>query len=244
MKYRATVSYDGTEFIGFQRQASGRTVQEELEQAIGRVGEAQITVNGAGRTDTGVHATGQVISFELARWPHGDARLQKAINMNLPMDVAVRDVAECDARFHARFSAGSRTYEYTIVKSEPRQPMQRLYAWQLEHLPDVAQMNAAAMRLVGEHDFAAFGAAPSGDGTVRNVMRANWQHTTDRLIFQIEANAFLFRMVRRIVATLVRAGLGKHSAEEVAEILASRNADLAKGAAPACGLCLTNVSYV
>ena len=94
MKYRATVSYDGTEFIGFQRQASGRTVQEELEQAIGRVGEAQITVNGAGRTDTGVHATGQVISFELARWPHGDARLQKAINMNLPMDVAVRDVAK------------------------------------------------------------------------------------------------------------------------------------------------------
>jgi tRNA pseudouridine38-40 synthase len=243
MRFRATVAYDGTGFAGFQKQANGRTVQEELEQAIGRVGEMPVTVTGAGRTDAGVHATGQVIAFELARWPHGTAKLQKAINVLLPMEVAVREVTECDARFHPRFSAISRAYEYTILERTVRDPLRRLYAWQLEHLPDVARMNDAAARLIGEHDFATFGSAPTGDVTVRKVMRAEWRQTGDCLIFQIEANAFLFRMVRRIVATLVRAGQGKISMADVGELLASRDADLAKGAAPACGLCLTHVRY-
>jgi tRNA pseudouridine38-40 synthase len=243
-KFRATVSYDGTEFIGFQRQAAGRTVQGELEQAIEKVCGEQVTVIGAGRTDTGVHATGQVIGFAAANWKHGIERLQKAINVNLPFDVAVRDVADADDHFHPRFSAASRTYEYSILVSDVRQPLARRYAWHLEHLPDVDAMNGAADRLIGTHDFAAFGSAPEGGtDTVRTLKQAHWTRDGNRLTFLVESNAFLFRMVRRIVATLVRAGQGKDSAEEIEHVLHSRNPDLAKGAAPACGLCLISVSY-
>lgn len=200
---------------------------------------------GAGRTDAGVHATGQVIAFEV-EWTHSLGALTRAINIQLPDDVAVRDLEPCTDRFHPRFSAASRVYEYTIVLSQDRIPAMRLYAWQMYGTLNVAQMNAAAAHLIGPHDFAAFGAATTGESTERNVYRAEWREVAGdyrQLKFVIEANGFLYRMVRRVVATLVRVGRGKLAADDVAAILQSRDATQVKDTAPAYGLCLVDVTY-
>ena len=245
MKFRATVSYDGTQFGGFQRQTNARSVQGEIEAALEKISGKQVGIVGAGRTDAGVHATGQVVAFSLD-WGHGLEALTKAINVNLPLDVAVRELAACGEQFHPRFDAVSRRYEYTIAICAVRKPMMRLYAWQLEQMLDVAKMNEAARHLIGQHNFAAFGSATSGENTVRKVVRAEWrviEQEPELLKFNIEANSFLFRMVRRIVSTLVRVGQGKIGPDEVREILVSREGNQAKGAAPACGLSLVEVKY-
>lgn len=244
MKARAIVAYDGTEFSGFQRQTNARSVQGELERAIEQITSQKASVTGAGRTDAGVHASGQVIAFE-TEWKHLLDALHRALNVTLAEDVAVTTLEIAPAKFHPRYDALSRTYEYTIIQSDVRQPLARRYAWQIGRALDVESMNIAAARLIGEHDFVAFGSAPSGSGesTIRRVLRAEWRKTGDKVMFEIEANAFLFRMVRRIVATLARVGMGELSADEVSELLDSRNPDRVKGAAPACGLCLVKVSY-
>ena len=246
MKYRATVCYDGTEFNGFQRQANGRSVQGEIEAALAKITGSAVLVNGAGRTDTGVHASGQVVAFELD-WPHSPEALTRAININVPRDVAVSQTAICDEPFHPRFSAISRTYEYSVIASSVPLPLERRYAWVIDVAPDVQRMNDAAKCLLGEHDFAAFGTPPSGENTLRRVIRADWQVLEERplrLRFTIVANAFLFRMVRRIVDTLVRVGLGKLMPDQVNDILLSKNSARVKGLAPACGLNLVKVTYL
>ena len=247
MKIRAQVAYDGTDFVGFQRQPDdrGRTVQGELEAALSKVCGARCAVVGAGRTDAGVHATGQVVAFEVD-WRHSLDVLQRALNATLPDDVAVCALAICEDDFHPRYSAKSRTYEYTAYVSAVRQPMLRRFAWHLERRPDLGAMNEAARLLVGVHDFAAFGSPPSGrpeESTVREVLRAGWQETDDRLCFTIEANAFLFRMVRRIVMALVRVGWHEYTPEIISDMLESKDAQRVKGLAPACGLCLVEVKY-
>lgn len=247
MKIRAKVAYDGTDFAGFQRQAAGRgrTVQGEIEAALEKVCNERIAIVGAGRTDAGVHAIGQVIAFT-AEWKHSLDVLTRALNATLPDDIAVHELAECDADFHPRFSAVSRTYRYTAYVSPVRRPLLRRYAWQLERPPDVSAMNEAARLLIGLHDFAAFGSPPSGDAeetTVREVLRAEWQQVENCLTFTIEANAFLFRMVRRIVLALVRVGQSAYALPDIEEMLESRDAQRIKGLAPACGLCLIEVKY-
>jgi len=247
LRVRARVAYDGTDFVGFQRQTGqrGRTVQGEIESALEKVCGERVVVVGAGRTDAGVHATGQVVAFDV-NWNHPLDALGRALNAALPDDVAMRDLAVCESSFHPRYSAKSRTYVYTAYVSEVRQPLLRRFAWQLERRPDVQAMNDAAGRLIGSHDFAAFGRAPSGrskETTVREVYRAEWQEADDRLCFTIEANAFLFRMVRRIVMALVRVGRGEYGPDEIENILNSRDAQRIKGLAPACGLCLVDVKY-
>lgn len=252
MKLRATVCYDGTEFCGFQRQAEGvRSVQAEIEATLSKITGSTVSVSGAGRTDTGVHASGQVIAFQLA-WAHSLAALTRAININLPLDVSVSEIAACDERFHPRFSAISRTYEYTVIFSPVPVPLVRRYAWVKDgmistlDLPNIRQMNMAAAHLLGEHDFAAFGSAPSGENTIRRVIQAQWERMAETplsLRFTIEANAFLFRMVRRIVNTLVRVGLGKLDPDQMGEILRSGDSARVQGLAPACGLNLVNVKY-
>lgn len=247
MRVRAKVAYDGTDFVGFQRQAAqrGRTVQGELEAALEKLCQSRVAVIGAGRTDAGVHATGQVIAFEV-NWKHSLDALGRALNATLPQDVAVRDLEPCEAGFHPRFSARSRTYVYTAYVSEVRHPLLRRFAWQLEQWPDISAMNEAAHRLIGTHDFAAFGSPPSQrpeETTVREVLRADWQAADNRLWFTIEANAFLFRMVRRIVMALVRVGRGEYGLNEIEYMLESGDAQRIKGLAPACGLCLVDVKY-
>ena len=247
LKIRAQVAYDGTDFVGFQRQPNGhgRTVQGELEAALAEVCGIRCAVVGAGRTDAGVHATGQVVAFEV-NWRHSLDALQRALNAALPDDVAINALAVCERDFHPRYSAKSRTYEYTAYVSAVRRPMLRRFAWQLERAPDLQAMNEAAHMLVGVHDFAAFGSPPSGrpeESTVREVFRAGWQDLGDCLRFTIEANAFLFRMVRRIVMALVRVGWHEYAPEEIGHILERKDAQRVKGLAPACGLCLVEVKY-
>jgi tRNA pseudouridine38-40 synthase len=249
LKLRATVAYDGTDFHGFQRQANARSVQKELEEALSLICEETIRISGAGRTDTGVHATGQVIAFE-ANWSHTLAELQRAVNVRLPRDIAMGNLTECATGFHPRFSALSRTYEYTIRITSTRQPMLRQYAWQIEDKLDLNMMNEASGLLIGEHDFAAYGTAPQGDGTIRRILQAVWHEFVasdlpvyPAIRFTIEANAFLFRMARRIVMVLVRVGRGQLSLDEFGDILASRDSQRIRGLAPACGLCLVKVTY-
>lgn len=256
MKFRVTIAYDGSAFYGFQVQAGVRTVQGELERALNEIAgqgpapaKAGVGVIGAGRTDTGVHATGQVAAFSL-EWRHPTVELARAVNHRLPADVAVLDVAECPETFHPRFSAVSRTYEYTVVVAEAH-PLLNRYAWLVSRRPDLAALQAAAKRLVGDADYAAFGSAPSGEITRRQVLRADWRSEDVKaglgvwpgLKFTIEANAFLYRMVRRMVRTLMRAGNGELSADDVSEILRSGDPQRVTGLAPAAGLCLVEVKY-
>jgi tRNA pseudouridine38-40 synthase len=247
-RYKAIIEYDGTDFIGFQRQAEGlhRTVQGELEAALGRIGWAGKAVLGAGRTDSGVHAAGQVIAFDLD-WPHGAADLLRALNANLPPDLAVKSLGECAPDFHPRYAARGRRYRYTIYNAPVRSPLAARHAWHVwPPALDLEAMQAASAQLVGRHDFAAFGADPDGgDSTTRTVMRAEWsaQPPGDRLHFDIQADAFLYRMVRSLVGALKRVGAGDLSADDFGELLRSRDRSQCPPLAPPQGLCLMEVLY-
>lgn len=243
-RYRATVEYDGTEYFGFQRQIDAQvTVQSEIEAALNRVRpDTHTTITGAGRTDRGVHATGQVISFELD-WPHGTETLQKALNANLPSAIAVREVAVASEGFHPRFSAKSRCYQYTIYNGLIRRPLLENRVWHIPYDLDVSLMNEAAALLVGEHDFATFGTPPQGVNTVRNVFGARWKRDEEFLTFDIEATAFLKRMVRSIVGCLKTVGAGAWSIEEFQKVMVSAQRANCAAAAPPQGLVLTKVKY-
>jgi tRNA pseudouridine38-40 synthase len=254
----ATVAYDGTDFLGFQWQARGRTVQGVLETALDRVSEAHSRVIGAGRTDAGVHAQGQVIGFQIA-WRHPLAELHWALNAVLPDDLVVCRLEEAEPGWHPRFSATSRHYRYTVLNQATRSPLDRRYAHHVAQPLNLAALNAGAAVLVGEHDFASFGqamvrvlkAAESGakgeaacaGSTLRSVLSAEWRQHGEWSTFDIVGNAFLRGMVRSIVGTLLQVGIGLWTSERVAEILAGRSRAMAAPPAPACGLCLMRVFY-
>jgi tRNA pseudouridine38-40 synthase len=250
--YRALVAYDGTDYGGFQIQADRPTIQGELERALQRLTQEFVRVHGAGRTDAGVHARGQVISFRTS-WRHGPQELQRAMNAVLPPAIAVRALAPAPEDFHARFSACGRAYLYQIYTGPVRSPLLARFAHHVARPLDLAAMNAAAEILVGEHDLAAFGQPPEGENTVRVVRRAIWQaRAVERwhpawpaslVQFEIEANGFLRGMVRRIVGTLLALGQGWLSEAEWREIVASCDIRRAAAPAPACGLCLWRVDY-
>lgn len=248
-RYRATLAYDGTAYQGFQRQAGDTpTIQGEVEQAILDVTEQVATVVGAGRTDTGVHAIGQVIAFDV-EWKHDDIDLLRALNATLPNDIALQDISRHEG-FHPRFDAVSRIYKYTIIVAKERQPLLRYCAWQMGKLPQADAMQTAAELLIGEHDFAAFGKPPQGDSTVRTVFKSEWHVTqpTDDQPFEtwtytIEANAFLQHMVRRIVGALVDVGRGRWTVDEFRTGF-ERARLMEKGTiAPPHGLVLVKVCY-
>jgi tRNA pseudouridine38-40 synthase len=238
----ATVEYDGTGFCGFQIQPHGRTVQGELERALARVSGRATRVIGAGRTDRGVHARGQVISCRI-EWRHSLSDLQRALNAVLAADVAVLAIGRAPEDFHPRFSATCRAYRYTLLSCPWRSPLERRTAWHLAQGLDVAEMGKASQRLLGTHDFSAFGRPPQGENTARTVVRAEWHELEPFVVFDIEANAFLYRMVRSIVGTLVQVGLGQMSSEEFETILQSRDRSRVKKVAPPHGLCLMEVEY-
>jgi tRNA pseudouridine38-40 synthase len=240
--FRALVEYDGTAYCGFQRQRQPNTIQESLERALSAITGRPVTITGSGRTDSGVHATGQVISFTL-EWRHELAALQRAINANLPDDIAVLDVAGADPDFHPRYSAKRRCYEYYIYNAPLRSPLRRLRSWHVSGPLDLDQMNRAAVHLVGVQDFATFGRPPQGDSTVRQVFRADWKRQNELLVFTIEANAFLYRMVRSLAGTLKMVGEKRWPVEQFVAALASRDRSRAGPTAPAHGLCLVSVLY-
>jgi tRNA pseudouridine38-40 synthase len=242
-RYRAVVEYDGTEFQGFQIQAKGRTVQGDIERCLQQVTQSAVRIEGAGRTDAGVHATGQVIAFGVS-WRHSLEDLQRALNATFPSDIVVSDLQPTTSAFHPRFSALSRTYRYQIQNQPWPNVLLRLYAFNVRKKLDVPAMARASRLLIGSHDFASFGKPPQGNNTVRQVMQAGWSVLDDnRLVFSITANAFLYRMVRTIVGTLIQVGLGRLTQNDFAEIL--RSGDLTRSAppAPAHGLCLIQVTY-
>jgi len=238
----ARVEYDGTDFYGFQVQPAKRTVQGEIERVLERLVGVETRVTGAGRTDRGVHAQGQVIGFEV-EWRHSLSDLHRALNAVLARDVAILEMALAPEGFHPRFSALKRTYRYTVLNRPCRSPLLERTAWHIAQDLDVARMAQAAYSLVGTHDCSTFGRPPQGENTVRTVQRAKWQKRGSELTFEIQANAFLYRMVRSIVGTLVLVGWGRVSPKEFEAILQSRDRSQIRQVAPARGLCLTRVDY-
>ena len=242
MRVRAVVAYDGTDYSGFQRQANAPTVQAALEAALTQVTQETIAVLAAGRTDAGVHAAGQVIAFDTV-WRHSLDDLQRALNAVLPADIVVRKVEEAAPDFHPRYSARSRCYQYTVYNAPVRWPLARRYSLYVSAPLDVEAMRRAARTLIGERDFATFGQPPQGNVTVRRVSAAVWRGEPPWLTFDIEANAFLYRMVRSVVGTLLQVGRGELSEEEFAALLASCDRSQAGPTAPPHGLCLMEVKY-
>jgi tRNA pseudouridine38-40 synthase len=241
----AVIEYDGTDFYGFQLQAHERTVQGELERALEAITGEKRRVNGAGRTDRGVHARGQVIGFEVT-WCHGLAELHRAMNATLASDVAVLKMGTAREGFHPRFRAESRAYRYTVWNQSWRSPLHRRTAWHIRRKLELGRMVRASQYLKGTHDFGTFGRSPQedrGGNTVRTVLRADWQKRGPVLTFDIEANAFLKRMVRSIVGTLIRVGLGDLSVEGIQLMLEARDRSQIKLVAPPQGLCLLQVNY-
>ncbi|MBN1146498.1 MAG: tRNA pseudouridine(38-40) synthase TruA [Anaerolineales bacterium] len=245
-RYQVILAYDGTDFFGFQRQAQAseiRTVQAVLERALQQIGWHGRSILAAGRTDTGVHACGQVVAFDLD-WRHSCEALQAALNANLPLDVAAQSVKLARPDFHPRYDALARCYRYRIFCSALRDPLRERYAWRVWPAVDVDRLRQAAGYLPGRHDFSAFGAPTRpGGAALRNVFRAVWQEQELGLVFEIEANAFLYHMVRRLVSLQVAIGQGALEASAVLEHLEGRLSAPAPGLAPAQGLILVEVVY-
>lgn len=241
--YRATIEYDGTDFAGFQWQRDLRTVQGELETALRRLTEQDVRVSGAGRTDAGVHALGQVVSFRAStRIP--TERLATAMNSVLPEDVRAVEACETDEAFHARFSAKSRAYVYVILNRQEPSAVWRRFAHHVRQRLDVGAMEEGARRLIGEMDFAAWANA-LGDvqTTVRRVLRCSVRRRGHLILLAVEATGFLHGMVRNIAGTLIQVGHGKREPADIERITASRDRSQAGPTAPACGLCLVRVRY-
>ncbi len=253
------VAYDGTAYHGFQYQRDVTTIQGELEQALCTLTKSDVRVIGSGRTDSGVHARGQVIAARVP-WRHSIGALQRAWNVNLPDDIVVRQLQPAPTGFHARFSAIRRTYRYTVYqfvnhRDEPqRSPLTDRFALYVTKPLNLTALNRAAAYLLGEHDFATFGQPPEGENTVRRVYTATWQVVqTDLLgvmaypgvlfVFTIEANAFLYQMVRNLVGSLLEVGFGHWQPEDLKSALVACDRNRSASPAPPCGLILEKVEY-
>ncbi len=237
-RFRATVEYDGTEFSGFQRQSGSRTVQGELEAALSRLsgGDRQPVV-GAGRTDGGVHAAGQVIAFTYPGSLSVEA-LTDALNGTLPPDVAVRDLRRAPAGFNPRYAARYREYRYSIWNG-PRSPLRERTALWVQGRLDATAMEPAATAFEGRHDFSAFGGADPQP--VRTIHRLRVRRDGSLVTIDVRADAFLRGMVRRIVAVLLAVGKGRLAPADVPGLLTAERPALRGAAAPARGLCLQHV---
>jgi tRNA pseudouridine38-40 synthase len=248
-RYGATLAYDGTAYYGFQRQAAHLpTIQLVVEASISNLARQQVTIIGAGRTDTGVHAVGQVIAFDL-EWKHSETALLLAINSQLPADIALQRIWQQDG-FHPRYDALSRQYLYTVVCLTTRNPLLNRQAWQLlGNTLDYDVMQTAAEQLIGKHDFGAFGTPPQtgSTNTIREVYLSQWTKVSsdfgETFTYRIRATAFLYHMVRRIVGTLVQVGRKRLTLEEFSAIVASRDVHQTKLLAPPQGLVFEAVRY-
>ncbi len=240
--YKVILAYDGTAFAGFQRQRDQRTVQGVFEESLRQIGWQGHGIWAAGRTDAGVHGRGQVVSFKLD-WDHSLDDLRNALNYHLPPDVAASLVQKVPADFQPRFDASSRRYRYFLFCQPVRDPLRERYAWRVWPKVDKNRMNAAARDLIGSHDFKAFGRAMKKGGvTIREVFSADWFASSDSYYFDIEANAFLYHMVRRIVLALVEIGQDKADVSLIRQSLQLGELPLT-GLAPAAGLVLEEVCY-
>ena len=242
-RYQVILAYDGFGFTGSQRQANSRTVQGELERALHNLGWSDRSVLMAGRTDTGVHATGQVAAFDF-EWTHSADKLLWALNADLPSDLVIRSLIPASADFHPRFDATSREYRYRVFFEPIRDPLRDKFLWRTWPAVDEDALKRNASIFLGKHDFAAIGSRTTPKGTtVRTVTKAEWKKMPDgEWQFKVRADAFLYRMVRRLVFVQVSVAQGKCSVEKVQHALSKQGVLLA-GLAPAHGLTLVEVSY-
>ncbi|MFO8064553.1 MAG: tRNA pseudouridine(38-40) synthase TruA [Spirochaetota bacterium] len=237
------IAYDGSEFNGWQLQENGRSVQGELETALARLHDRRrVVVYGAGRTDSGVHARGQCANFETDHRSIPPKKFREAINSHLPPDVRVRRSVEVPAAFHARHSATEREYRYYLLPGEIVLPHQRRYCVRLKRNADLRGWNRMAAALCGEHDFTSFASpSESADHHVRRVYSAAFYPEREYIVFRISANAFLWKMVRSIVGTII--GMGTGDVDSFVEILHARDRSRAGTTAPARGLFLHHIRY-
>lgn len=240
----AVIEYDGTRYAGFQLQSNAITVQGTIEEAIGELTGAASRVMGAGRTDAGVHATGQVVCFDTNSGLAVE-RFRAGLNHYLPEDIAVRGAYEVAGRFDPRRRAVSRTYRYRMLERASRSPLRSRFVYHVGRGLDVFAMNEAMAGLQGERDFAPFcGNLPSQGGTVRYMYRAlAWRADGDEACVEVEANAFLHQQVRRMVGAALSVGLGKMTVEEFVGIADSGTHGAAALVLPPQGLCLRRVEY-
>lgn len=256
----ARIAYDGTSFAGFQLQNTVPTIQGELETALAKITGHECRVVAAGRTDSGVHARGQVISAEV-QWTHGTTDLQRALNANLPSSIAIQQMARAPAGFHPRFSATNRTYRYFVHWVPKRigetgpaySPLSNRFALFEHGMLDIEAMQSAAQILIGQHDFGTFGQPPQGTNTNRIVTRSEWQIIKSNLelfheegqylVFTITANAFLHRMVRNIVGSLLEVGRRRWTIAQLQRGLKASNRALSAPPVPPHGLVLEKVDY-
>lgn len=241
---KLTVAYDGTNYNGFQRQKNALGIQQVLETGLTKIMGEDIWLVASGRTDTGVHAHGQVVSFTTASKVPAE-RIPIALKKQLPGDIVVTKAEEAPAFFHARYQAREKTYKYRIIVNTVSDPFIRNYAWEIKTPLNVEAMQQAADYLLGEHDFSAFrnaGSAPVSP--VRRMRVAKWSSKSNKeYIFTIIGDGFLYHMVRNIVGTLVKVGQGRLEPQDFERILLSRQRSLAGMAAPPQGLYLEKVKY-
>jgi tRNA pseudouridine38-40 synthase len=241
---KLTVAYDGTRFVGWQRQAAGESIQGVLEDALARFEGSPVTVHGAGRTDAGVHALGQVASVRVS-CRHDTSTLTRALNAQLPEDVRVMSVEDAEDDFHARFSARAKTYRYMIRNAPIATPFERAYVWHVPGPLNVDAMHAGAALLVGTHDFAAFQSAGTATpGSVRTMVRSGIRVPEPSLLaFEVTGEGFLRHMVRALAGTLVEIGRGWREPASIRTLLANGLRAEAGATAPPHGLFLVAVDY-
>jgi tRNA pseudouridine38-40 synthase len=243
VRIQAVIAYDGTDYHGFQRQSPDRepSIQGMLEGALSKIGQPG-GVLGAGRTDAGVHASGQVVAFNVD-WRHSLSDLQRALNATLPADMAVFELEQSADTFHPRYAAVSRVYRYSISNTLVRNPLTARYALHVPQELNIDAMRRAVAHTIGTHDFAAFGQPTVGESTIRSMYRAEVVVAGPSIAIELQANGFLYRMVRRIVGTLIPIGRGEQTPQDFSDILRSTDPSRAGPAVAPSGLCLTQVNY-
>jgi tRNA pseudouridine38-40 synthase len=240
---KLTIEYDGKKFNGWQKQPNKLNIQGEIERAIEGVTKEKVELYASGRTDAGVHAFGQVANFKtnstlpIEKWP-------LALNANLKKSIRIKDAKEVDLRFHSRLTCKKKTYRYVINNSKYGTAIYRNLETHIPYKLDVIKMQNAAKYFEGEHDFKAFkSSGGSGKTTIRTIYKAEIKRENERIIIELTGNGFLYNMVRIITGTLVEVGMEKIKAEQIPEIMESRDRKLAGRTLPAHGLCLIKVEY-
>lgn len=245
-RYKAIISYDGSDFSGFQRQPHARSVQEEIEKTLQKLNSGiAVTIHGAGRTDSGVHAYGQVIHFDLPQ-ERDVEKLRFGLDTQCPDDIDIVKIEIVSEDFHARYNKHSKTYEFLVDTGRPKNPMMRHYATHYPYPIDLPRMQEAIKDLVGTHDFTGFTASgTSVQNKVRTITRAGVERDphTDFLIFTFSGNGFLYKQVRNMVGTLLKIGNGRMPVSQIKTVLESQDRNLAGPTAAGNGLYLKEIIY-